>query len=197
MRKYFIIILIFLGFSSYSYCNGGFEYVIKDGDSLWSILSDKYNLTNPQKLTEIIDLCLKMNPSIKNPDILSIGGGILIPENSEFGETAPVVPADTVDNKSLQNVLNEAKNKTPEEADKLFLDIQGYQLVKNSLLAMVFDRYELKIKADRLLIPRNITAENKQEYLINYITSPSEETSTNLKNLLKEKNYILIEIVVK
>lgn len=97
----------------------------------------------------------------------------------------------------MQGIFNDVSGKSPEEIDKLLSGVQDYQLVKDSLLTMVFGRYELKIKADRLLIPQNITAENKQEYLINYIKSPSEETSSGLKNFLKEKNYVLIEIIVK
>ncbi|MEW6088150.1 MAG: LysM peptidoglycan-binding domain-containing protein [bacterium] len=173
------------------------SYIIQKGDSLWNILSNRYNLMNPKKLREIVKLCLEMNPSIKNPDILWIGEKILLPENMESGKIESVVSAGTIQNEPLQNILNEAENKSPEEVDKLFWKMQDYQLVKNSLIVISFGRYELKVKADRLLIPQNVTAENKQEYLINYVTSPSKRTSIHLKNLLKEKSYILVEIIVK
>lgn len=185
MKKCLAVVLIFLGLSGYSYCND--EYTVKEGDSLWYILSDKYNLTSPRKLREVISLCLEMNPSIGNPDVLLVGEKILLPENP-FGKA---------NNELLQGVLNEVKDKSPEEIDKLLSGVQDYQLVKDSLLTMVFGRYELKIRADRLLVPQNITAEGKQEYLINYIKSPSEETSSDLKDFLKEKNYVLIEIIVE
>lgn len=187
MRKYFIIILVFLGLSSYSYCND--EYTVRNGDSLWTILSRKYNTVGQIDLIKIIGSCLEINPSIKNPDILLIGGKILLPENP--------APTNATISEPLQGIFNDVSGKFPEEIDKLLSGVQDYQLVKDSLLTMVFGRYELKIKADRLLIPQNITAENRQEYLINYIKSPSEETSSDLKNFLKEKNYVLIEIIVK
>lgn len=172
-------------------------YVIKKGDSLWSILANKYNLTDPVKLKSIISVCLEMNPSMKNPDILWVGTRILLPEYTQSGKIDDVIPADTIENEPLRVILNEAENKSTAEVDKLFSNVADYQLVKNSLIVICFGRYELKVKADRLLIPQNVTAENKQEYLINYITSPSKRTSKHLINLLKEKSYILIEITVK
>ncbi|MDD5771972.1 MAG: LysM peptidoglycan-binding domain-containing protein [bacterium] len=173
------------------------SYVVKRGDSLWSILSNKYNLVSPIKLKNIINLCLKMNPLIKNPDVLWVGTKILLPENTQFAKIDDVIPSDTIESEPLQNILNEAENKSPSEVDKLFMKVEDYQLVKNTLVVICFGRYELKIKADRLLIPQNETNANKQEYLINYISSSSKRTSKHLKNLLKEKSYNLIEIIVK
>jgi hypothetical protein len=176
---------------------GSVKYIVQKGDSLWSIISAKYNLSNPKKMRVLISLCLQMNPSIKDPDVLWVGKKILIPENSESVKIDDIVVSDTVESDPLQNILNEAENKYPSDVDKLFSKVPDYQLVKNSLIVVCFGRYELKIKADRLLIPQNETSENKQEYLINYISSPSKRTSKHLKNLLKEKNYVLIEIIVK
>lgn len=190
MKKHFIIALIFLWLSGYSYCAD--EYTVKEGDSLWTILSRKYNTVDQIELIKIIGSCLEINPSIKNPDILLVGEKILLREN-----TVSEVPANTTSGEPLQGIFNDVSGKSPGEIDKVLLGIQDYQLVKDSLLTMVFGRYELKIKADRLLVPQNIAAENKQEYLINYIKSPSEETSSGLKNFLKEKNYVLIELIVK
>lgn len=173
------------------------KYKVQRGENLWYILSAKYNLRNPRKMKILVDLCLKLNPSIRNPNILWVGQKILLPEITEFGEIGDIEASDTVENEPLQEILNEAADKTPAEVDKLFNKIENYQLLKNSLIVISFGRYELKVKADRLLISQDITAENQKEYLINYITSDSQKTSKNLKNLLKEKNYILIEIIVK
>lgn len=176
---------------------GSVKYIVKKGDSLWTIIAAKYNLSNPKKMRTLISLCLQMNPSIKDPDVLWVGSKILIPENPEPVKIDDIVVSDIVESDPLQNILAEAENKYPGEVDKLFSKVPDYQLVKNSLIVVSFGRYELKIKADRLLIPQNEASENKQEYLINYISSTSKRTSKHLKNLLKEKSYILIEIIVK
>jgi LysM repeat protein len=56
------------------------EYVVRTGDTLWSIVEKMYNIMEPQEIKRTIQKVIEANPWLKtNPDRMSVGKVLLLP----------------------------------------------------------------------------------------------------------------------
>ncbi|MDY7030995.1 MAG: hypothetical protein SVY10_03695 [Thermodesulfobacteriota bacterium] len=152
-------------------------YTIKEGDWLWKILTEKYDISEEQRV-DFLRILKRINPTISNADEVYPGHQIMVPVRLEFDTTKS--PAETQIQKTKEHTLSPLSTNVQEYTVLPGQSLSGILIyVFNVPKHLVYNQYiELFHKLNPSIQDSNLIQANQKILIPVYMTPQKKEPET-------------------